>query len=105
MSAEIGGTPSGSATRYELISIPEPVSAMDTDLSGTVTREELHRAAARRFGILDQKQRGYLTIDDLPEPDASRHKEAAKHGGHGGHGGRGGGMRGGGTGGGMGGGE
>jgi len=65
--------PTGSATRYELISIPEPVSAMDTDLSGTVTRLELHRAAARRFGILDQKQRGYLTIADLPEPDAERH--------------------------------
>jgi hypothetical protein len=65
--------PTGSATRYELISIPEPVSAMDTDLSGTITRLELHRAAARRFGILDQKQRGYLTIADLPEPDAERH--------------------------------
>ena len=65
--------PTGSATRYELISIPEPVAAMDTDLSGTVTRLELHRAAARRFAILDVKQRGYLTLADLPEPDAERH--------------------------------
>lgn len=65
--------PTGSATRYELISIPEPVSAMDTDLSGTVTRLELHRAAARRFAILDVKQRGYLLLTDLPEPDAERH--------------------------------
>jgi hypothetical protein len=65
--------PTGSATRYELISIPEPVSAMDTDLSGTVTRLELHRAAARRFAILDVKQRGYLAMTDLPEPDAERH--------------------------------
>ena len=65
--------PTGSATRYELISIPEPVSSMDTDLSGTITRLELHRAAARRFAILDVKQRGYLTIADLPEPDAERH--------------------------------
>jgi len=65
--------PMGSATRYELISIPEPVSAMDTDLSGTVTRLELHRAAARRFAILDVKQRGYLLLADLPEPDAERH--------------------------------
>jgi hypothetical protein len=65
--------PTGSATRYELISIPEPVSAMDTDLSGTVTRLELHRAAARRFAILDVKQRGYLMLADLPEPDAERH--------------------------------
>ncbi|MDB5708631.1 MAG: EF-hand protein [Sphingomonas bacterium] len=65
--------PTGSATRYELISIPEPVSAMDTDLSGTVTRLELHRAAARRFAILDVKQRGFLMLTDLPEPDAERH--------------------------------
>lgn len=65
--------PTGNATRYELISIPEPVSSMDTDLSGTITRLELHRAAARRFAILDQKQRGYLTVADLPEPDAERH--------------------------------
>jgi hypothetical protein len=65
--------PNGGATRYELIAIPEPVSAMDTDLSGTVTRLELHRAAARRFAILDQKQRGYVMLADLPEPDAERH--------------------------------
>ncbi|MFA5965948.1 MAG: EF-hand domain-containing protein [Sphingomonas sp.] len=66
--------PEGGATRFELIAIPEPVTAMDTDLSGTITRRELHAAAVRRFGILDQKQRGYLTLDALPEPDALRHK-------------------------------
>jgi hypothetical protein len=70
--------PEGGATRYELIAIPEPVTAMDTDLSGTITRRELHAAAARRFGILDQKQRGFLTLDALPEPDALRHKGGPK---------------------------
>jgi hypothetical protein len=70
--------PEGGATRYELIAIPEPLTAMDTNLSGTIDRRELHAAAARRFGILDQKQRGYLTLDQLPEPDAMRHKDGPK---------------------------
>ncbi len=70
--------PEGGASRYELIAIPEPLTAMDTNLTGTIDRRELHAAAARRFAILDQKQRGYLLLDELPEPDALRHKNGPK---------------------------
>ena len=66
--------PGGSARFYEIINIPEPVTAMDLDLSGTITKYEFQRAAVRRFAILDTRQRGYLTLAELPEPEALRHK-------------------------------
>ena len=70
--------PRGGGSRYELIAIPEPVSSMDTGRSGAVTRAELHAAAARRFALLDDKQRGYLILADLPEPDAVHNRKPSR---------------------------
>lgn len=61
--------------QYEIIAIPEPVLAMDTDLNRIVTRDEMRAAAQRRFGLLDTDQRGYLTLADLPETYVQQHSK------------------------------
>jgi EF hand len=53
------------AGRYSLIDNPEPVTAADTDFSGTVTLAEFRRAARRRFDLLDGKHSGTLTLNQL----------------------------------------
>jgi hypothetical protein len=61
------------AARYSLIATPEPVTSMDIDMNGEVSRDEFAAAADRRFDELDQNGRGYLTLKDLPETPAERH--------------------------------
>lgn len=63
---------------YGIINIPEPVMAMDTDLSGIVTRGEMRSAAQRRFNLLDTEERGYLMLADLPETYAQGHPSKAR---------------------------
>ncbi|HEY6047931.1 MAG TPA: EF-hand domain-containing protein [Sphingomicrobium sp.] len=53
------------AGRYSLIDNPEPVTAADTDFNGSVSLAEFRRAARRRFGLLDAKQSGALTLQQL----------------------------------------
>lgn len=63
------------AGRYGLINIPEPVSAMDINLDGSVTRFEFRQAATRRFKLLDFDNRGVLRLEDLPRTPAQRSGE------------------------------
>ena len=55
------------AGRFGLINSPEPVTAMDTDMSGLVTRAGVQSAADRRFHILDRDAQGFLILATLPE--------------------------------------
>ena len=61
------------ASKFGIIAIPEPVMAMDTDLNGIVTRQEMLSAAQRRFRILDTDEKNYLVLSELPEPYAQSH--------------------------------
>jgi uncharacterized membrane protein YgcG len=40
---------------------------MDTDLNGSISREEVLAAASYRFAQLDTAHHGYLTLGDLPK--------------------------------------
>jgi Ca2+-binding EF-hand superfamily protein len=66
------------AARFDLLGLPEPVAAMDTELRGRISRSAAEEAARERFATLDELHRGYLTLDDLPPT-------YAEHGGGGGH--------------------
>lgn len=50
-------------------SIPQPVAMTDTDMSGSVTREEFTRAAARRFALIDANKNGLLDTGELSGRD------------------------------------
>ena len=52
---------------YSLLGDPEPVASADADFNSMITRAEFRGAADRRFGVLDTKALGYLTLDDLPK--------------------------------------
>lgn len=73
-----GGPPADSqpmgAGKYGLLNLPEPVAAMDVDLSGRITRREVADAGAYRFSLLDPQGKGVLTLADLPETFAQGHK-------------------------------
>nr|MBA3898236.1 EF-hand domain-containing protein [Sphingomonadaceae bacterium] len=64
------------AGRFGMLNIPEPVVGMDTDLDGTITRDEVRAAAGRRFDLLDPAHGGSLTLAGLPHTMAQR---AAEH--------------------------
>ena len=53
------------AGRFGLINSPEPVAAMDTDMSGLVTRAEAQSAADRRFNMPDRDNQGFFDFGDL----------------------------------------
>lgn len=55
---------------YAILAEPEPLTAADSDLSGTVTRAEWMARTDRRFALLDTAGRGYLTLADLPKTQA-----------------------------------
>lgn len=50
------------AARFDLLGLPEPVAAADTDLSRGITRDEFRKAAQLRFQALDVDRRGLLTL-------------------------------------------
>ena len=92
-----GSNPTGAA-RFDLLGLPEPVAAMDTELRGRISRRVAEQAAHDRFALLDQQHRGYLTLDGLPPTFAKRggsgerqRRGGGRRGGHTGHGGYGGG--------------
>jgi Ca2+-binding EF-hand superfamily protein len=51
--------------RYELLNIPEPVAAADTDFNRGISREEFRAAAIERFGLLDSAHTGRLSLAQL----------------------------------------
>lgn len=55
---------------YAMLAEPEPVTAADADVSGTVTRAEWLARTDVRFALLDPAGRGYLSLADLPKPEA-----------------------------------
>ncbi len=60
----MGGALQGGA-RYELLNIPEPVAAADTDFNRAITRQEFRQAAIARFQLLDTARQGRLTLAQL----------------------------------------
>ena len=60
----IGGGLQGAA-RYGLLDMPEPVAAADTDFNRGISLEEFREAAMRRFGLLDSRHTGQLTLSQL----------------------------------------
>lgn len=54
-------------SKYGIIAIPEPITGMDTDLNGVVTRREMLAASQRRFRLLDTSEKNYLLLAELPE--------------------------------------
>jgi hypothetical protein len=79
--AQVSGTPSSDefqpkedtapsmegAVYYNLLRQSEPVTSSDQDLNGLITRAEFKAAADRRFGLLDPKGTGKLTLATLPQ--------------------------------------
>ena len=74
-----GLNPTGAA-RFDLLGLPEPVAAMDTELRGRISRSAAEQAARDRFKALDDSHRGYLTLDTLPptftEPGGGKRRGA-----------------------------
>jgi hypothetical protein len=74
-----GSNPTGAA-RFDLLGMPEPVAAMDTELRGRISRRVAEEAARYRFGLLDDQHLGYLTLAALPPTySQSRHGGGKKH--------------------------
>jgi EF hand/EF-hand domain pair len=55
------------AAAYGLLQEAEPIRAADTNLDGLVSKAEFLAAADRRFALLDKRQDGKLTLDELPQ--------------------------------------
>ena len=53
------------AARYGLLNIPQPVASADADFNRVVTRIEVMQAAAIRFGMLDPRRQGRITLPEL----------------------------------------
>ena len=54
------------AARYSLLNEPEPVLGADLDIDFKVSTAEWLKTADKRFGLLDTKGEGKLTLDNLP---------------------------------------
>lgn len=61
------------AGKYGLLNIPEPVAAMDTDLTGRINQREVVEAASYRFGLIDTQEKGYITMETMPHSFAQDH--------------------------------
>lgn len=66
------------AGKYALINLPEPIAAMDVDISGRITRREVAESASYRFSLLDPQGKGVLTLADLPKTFAQGHKATVR---------------------------
>jgi Ca2+-binding EF-hand superfamily protein len=53
------------AGRFGLLTIPEPVTAADSNLDRGVSTQEFLNAAEKRFGLLDRDGDGRLTLAEL----------------------------------------
>jgi len=61
-----GGERRDGAARYSLLNEPEPVLGADLDIDFKVSKAEWLKTADKRFGLLDTKAEGKLTLDNLP---------------------------------------
>ena len=64
--------PAGGAS-YGLLAISEPITGMDINFNGMVTRDEVLFAAQRRFRLLDKNNQGFLTLANLPRTQVQGH--------------------------------
>jgi hypothetical protein len=53
------------AARYGLLNIPQPVASADSDFNRLITLTEFRQAASYRFGLLDERKQGRLTLAEL----------------------------------------
>jgi len=53
------------AARYGLLNIPQPVASADADFNRVVTLVEFRQAASYRFGLLDNRGLGGLSLQEL----------------------------------------
>ena len=74
-----GSNPIGAA-RFDLLGMPEPVAAMDTELRGRISRRVAEQAARDRFNALDEGNLGYLTLATLPPTYAEGHHHGGRAG-------------------------
>lgn len=58
------------ASLFGMLNEPEPLTAADADLDGRVSLAEWIARTDRRFALLDEGGRGYLTLDHLPNTEA-----------------------------------
>jgi hypothetical protein len=65
-SQRVNPTSMEGAAAYGLLGEPEPVRAADRNFDGRVSLKEFVAAADRRFGLLDKRHDGKLTLDELP---------------------------------------
>ena len=52
---------------YGLLGEPEPVAAADTNFDGVITYAEFMQTTDQRWKLLDPNNKGYITLDSLPE--------------------------------------
>jgi len=55
------------ASPYSFFDEPEPLMAADFNVTGIITRDNFLKVADMHFQALDEDQRGYLTLKDLPK--------------------------------------
>jgi Ca2+-binding EF-hand superfamily protein len=69
------------AGRYALLNLPEPVAAADADLNRAITLQEFRQAALDRFKLLDKRQEGRLSLQELEalKPVLSANGKPPKH--------------------------
>ena len=72
-----GTNPIGAA-QFDLLGMPEPVAAMDTELRGRISRRVAEEAAAQRFALLDEQHLGYLTLASLPPTFVQSHRHGVR---------------------------
>ncbi len=65
------------ASFYSLFREPEPVRSADRNFDQQITLKEFLTHSDRHFHLLDQDNKGYLTLADLPKTGAE--KEAKAH--------------------------
>ncbi len=74
------------ASPYSFFDEPEPVTAADLHFRGVVSKADFVTLSNAHFDTLDRDQKGYLTLDALPQTPAQR--RLSGRGGHGGQHGR-----------------
>jgi hypothetical protein len=67
------------AVQFGLFPEPEPLLSADRNLDGRVTLKEFQAQADRHFVALDRDNKGYLTLDGLPQTPAEKLLKAKRH--------------------------
>ena len=69
------------AARYSYLDIPEPITAADRNLNRGIDADEMDRAAAERFALLDRNGDGVLERRELPRVDTRTSGRVPRPGG------------------------